>query len=1684
MTQSIYLFGRALKTKKHLFTSRFIPITLAGLGLLGFFQFAPVFGASDGIDEYSQCANDDGDGYTGSDVDCHWSNGNLNASNSTYHEDDATVQRLAIDDLPINSDHTVIIKYSTTKGGKHSYDFMTDDNFSELAPNPLTSSDLCDPALTNLGTQSDCASLTPDISGDIPADPLALGHDTARVGTRHFKIRNGSWVTSGVVSKGILAGPTMVSGSYASDSDTTITLKFHVGSSCLGQHSNKCEVLITWGAHISTQADWGTGNSAVNISGSPYHVQIAAVDSTSITGGGRDNQMAASAIVVTPTVTTTLHKADHSVVTIGGSVPLGTTMHDMIAVTGNTPTGSVVLKFYSNATCTGTPINTSGNINLSSGSVDATGFAQGPLAAGNYGFLAHYNGDQLNTAADGTCENFIVNKAQLTTNTQVHNASHSNVTNTSVPLGSVVHDTATLTGAVGGFSTPAVTFAFFTNGSCTPNGTSVANTGNDGGAVRSADSSALTPGSYSYKASVVGDTNYLGDDSDCEPFTVGKANLSLTTELHKANEDIVTVGSSVPLGTTMHDKGTVSGIVGSLAPANNVTFTFYDNNDCSGQGLASGSVALSGTVAHPSTAQGPLGAGDHSFQASIAGDTNYNGATSACEHFIVDKAQLTATTKVHDTNHVDKTNGSVPLGSVMHDTAKLSGAVDGFSTPAISFTLYANGACTGEGAGVSNTGADEGDATAVRSAASAALGAGSYSYKASVAGDNNYLADASDCEPFTVNKAQLGIGTELHKSDEGVVTVGNSVPLGTTMHDKATVSNILAGFAPTSNVSFTFYTNDTCTDGTSAGSVALTGNVAHPSDSKGPLGAGQYAFKANIAGDDNYLSATSECENFTVDKAQLTVTTAVHNSSHVDETGASVPLGSVMHDTATVTGGVSGFALPAVSFTLTGNYVATCDQGTAVANDGVEGSATKSADSAALTTGSYAYRGSVADNANYIGDNSDCEPFSVDRASTSVATAIHLGNDHATDVQGTTIALNSSIHDSSAVNGQVGAIVPTGTVSYAFYHTADCSDQAVVAGTALALGSESTTQSNLAPGHYGFVATYSGDDNYNGSTGVCETVTVDKASTLTTTAVHDANHADITDGSVALGSSVHDSATVADPVGGFPITGTLTYRFFANGSCEGNSADETVAVGSESTPTGSLGAGHYSYLTSYSGDDNYKASTGVCEPFQVSKAQLTVETTAHNAAHADITNTSVALGAVTHDTATVTGGVSGFTLPGVIFRMTTNYTDDCTQGSIVANNGSEGGATKSADSAALGAGSYAYMASVGSNANYEADSSACEPFTVSKGTPNIVTFIHNPNHDVVTTVNAGATVHDQAIVSGILGFVPGGTVDFTFYQNGTCDSTGAAAGTNIAVNGGIAHPSDSEGPLAGGSYSFKAHYDGDANYLVAEAECEPLTVNKLTPGLTTTPSPTSGTVGVMLNDSAALTGGFNPTGTITFKLFSPNDTTCSGTPAFTNVVTVNGAGTYNTSSGFASNVAGTWRWVAVYSGDVSNNSVSGGCNDEQVTIVAPVTRTLGFWQTHYAYTTSKFSASDPIWTICSPGRKVDSLASLFGGFYASIPKKSTGVKRSDLDQARMQLMQQLLAAILNHIAFGSGSTAMLDSAKAAYCGSDKAAILAAASTLDTFNNSGDAQPTSQNTGSADPKKSQATGTVALWDNLP
>jgi hypothetical protein len=100
------------------------------------------------------------------------------------------------------------------------------------------------------------------------------------------------------------------------------------------------------------------------------------------------------------------------------------------------------------------------------------------------------------------------------------------------------------------------------------------------------------------------------------------------------------------------------------------------------------------------------------------------------------------------------------------------------------------------------------------------------------------------------------------------------------------------------------------------------------------------------------------------------------------------------------------------------------------------------------------------------------------------------------------------------------------------------------------------------------------------------------------------------------------------------------------------------------------------------------------------------------------------------------------------------------------------------------------------------------------------------------------------------------------------------------------------------------------------------------PVITTTASPTT-TVGLEISDTANLSGAVNPTGTITYQLF---DASCSGPARFVSTVAVAGNGAY-TSARLTTTAAGTYTFVAAYSGDANNAPVTSACGESGESVV-------------------------------------------------------------------------------------------------------------------------------------------------------
>ena len=189
---------------------------------------------------------------------------------------------------------------------------------------------------------------------------------------------------------------------------------------------------------------------------------------------------------------------------------------------------------------------------------------------------------------------------------------------------------------------------------------------------------------------------------------------------------------------------------------------------------------------------------------------------------------------------------------------------------------------------------------------------------------------------------------------------------------------------------------------------------------------------------------------------------------------------------------------------------------------------------------------------------------------------------------------------------------------------------------------------------------------------------------------------------------------------------------------------------------------------------------------------------------------------------------------------------------------------------------------------------------------------------------------------------------------------------------------------------------------------------------------------------------------------------------------------------------------ATYQLDPSLNGEVFGCDlVVEVTGVSyfqTPTRTIGFWQTHTSFTSNMFQTKLGGSMVVGTGSHTRAITNvsgngksrLFGAFYSSIPKKTNETNRNAVDKARVQLLQQLVAAKLNCAAFDCAPPAedLILAADAAYAGTNAATMISLASQLSASNNAGDALAISDSlgpVGSATPSTSQARANKVFWD---
>lgn len=582
------------------------------------------------------------------------------------------------------------------------------------------------------------------------------------------------------------------------------------------------------------------------------------------------------------------------------------------------------------------------------------------------------------------------------------------------------------------------------------------------------------------------------------------------------------------------------------------------------------------------------------------------------------------------------------------------------------------------------------------------------------------------------------------------------------------------------------------------GTGADTSTATSPSYT--PPGPGNYCFAGvytPTAGNLYQSSSDTSVDECFTEVSPATVSTTVKDQSGNTVTDAApAPLGTAVHDTATFANGFRPITGD-VTYAL---YPDGSCAGTSPSSETVTvgpGSVIPDSSPQTLVAGSYSYKASYSGDGSNAAAVADCEPFSVSKAQSGTSTVVF---DNATGHawSGTEIT-GAQAYDTAQVTG-ISGFTPTGTVVYTFFTNGTCTGDPSTTETVSLSGGQvpgSAATAALTPGNYGFLADYSGDSNYSGSTEPCEAFAVGLAPTTMSTVVNDAGTGAAWTGNETVGAMAYDTATISGQQDQTP-TGTVSYRFFTNGTCSGNpSTTDTVTLNSDgsvpdSSTTAALAAGSHSFLASYSGDSNYAASTAACEPFAVAQASSAIATTVFDNATSSTWSGTETAGAEAYDTSTVTG-VDGFAPTGTVtYKLFTN--GSCSTDSPLTTETvdlSEGSVPNSSPTEALAAGSYSYLTSYSGDSNYAGSTASCEPFSVL--VPPMLTAVKSSNPPDGSTVQPGDSVTYTITLTNsgevdatgvtVTDAVPGGTT-FLSAGNGGQDMGGTVTWAGLTVPAG------------------------------------------------------------------------------------------------------------------------------------------------------------------------------------------------------------------------------------------------------------------------------------------------------------
>ena len=556
--------------------------------------------------------------------------------------------------------------------------------------------------------------------------------------------------------------------------------------------------------------------------------------------------------------------------------------------------------------------------------------------------------------------------------------------------------------------------------------------------------------------------------------------------------------------------------------------------------------------------------------------------------------------------------------------------------------------------------------------------------------------------------------------------------------------------------------------------------------------------------------------------------------------------------------------------------------------------------------------------ATYSGDVND-PSLSTTCGTTSQNVEVTSATPQITTQASPSVEVGGVISDAATLTSGVN---PTGTVTFTLYGPGDptCSGAPAFTSTGPVSGgtAASANFTTVVAGTYSWVASYSGDGQNAAATEPCGSP---NESVIVTAPVSISGQA--TPATVALGAgTIADAATLAD---GRNPTGTMTFDLFGPGD-----AGCVSIIFTSTSPVNGAGTypsvaftptqvGTYRWVATYSGDGDDDSVATVC-----GAGTQNVEVTAGATALAPSPPATVTVGGFSTQNVTLSGPAGPAPTGTILFQTFGPGDLTCAneRGSVIETVNGYG--PYSFTVAPDQAGTWRNRATYSGDASHLAATTACgdpnNQMQVLAATPQISTQASG-------SVSSGGSITDVATVVG--GYFGTGTITFNLYGPDDATCAGPAVFTSVQpVAGDGDYASSPYTVFLPGTYRWIASYSGDTNNDPDAGACndpgESVFVGA-TPQLATH---ATGSVpaGFTIGDTATLTEGFIPTGTITFSLYGPDDASCSGPAIATSVVDVAGNGDYE-SDVVPIGLPGTYRWIANYSGDEANEPVAGACND-------------------------------------------------------------------------------------------------------------------------------------------------------------